>query len=68
MLFEKEALAQMFSCEFCEIFKNNFFTEQLWPTASENWIAELAFVQLVNYSLLQLYYYSSLGNRVFLAI
>ena len=58
----------MFSCEFCEIFKSNFFTEQLWPTASENWIVELAFVQLVNYSLLQLYYSSSLGNRVFLAI
>ena len=22
-----------FSCEFCEIFKNIFFTEQLWVTA-----------------------------------
>ena len=26
----------VFSCEFCEIFKNTFFTEQLWTTASEN--------------------------------
>ena len=25
----------MFSCEFCEIFKNNFFTEHLWATASK---------------------------------
>ena len=25
----------MFSCEFCEIPKNTFFTEHLWPTASE---------------------------------
>ena len=25
----------MFSCEFCEIFKNTFFTEHLWTTASE---------------------------------
>ena len=25
----------MFSCEFCEIFKNTFFTEQLWATVSE---------------------------------
>ena len=25
----------MFSCEFCEIFKNNFFIEHLWATASK---------------------------------
>ena len=31
---EKESLAQLFSCEFCEIFKNSFFTELLWATAS----------------------------------
>ena len=24
----------MFSCEFCEISKNNFFAEHLWTTAS----------------------------------
>ena len=24
----------MFFCEFCEIFKNTFFTEHLWTTAS----------------------------------
>ena len=24
----------MFSCEFCEISKNNFLTEHLWTTAS----------------------------------
>ena len=24
----------MFSCEFCEIFKNIFFTEHLWAAAS----------------------------------
>ena len=27
---KKETLAQMFSCEFCEISKNTFFTEHLW--------------------------------------
>ena len=27
---KKEALAQVFSCEFCELFKNTFFTEHLW--------------------------------------
>ena len=31
---KKETLAQMFSCEFCEIFKNTFFTEHLWTTSS----------------------------------
>ena len=30
----KESLAQMFSCEFCEISKNTFFTEYLRATAS----------------------------------
>ena len=27
--FKKEILAQLFSCEFCEILKNTFFTEHL---------------------------------------
>ena len=27
---KKETLAQVFSCEFCEIFKNTFFIEYLW--------------------------------------
>ena len=27
---------QVFSCEFCEIYKNNFLTEHLWATAPEN--------------------------------
>ena len=29
----KTTLAQVFSCEFCEIFKNIFFTEHFWTTA-----------------------------------
>ena len=33
-LIKKETLAQTFSCEFCEISKNNFFTEHLRTTAS----------------------------------
>ena len=32
---KKETLAQVFSCEFCEISKNTFFTEHLWTNASE---------------------------------
>ena len=31
---KKENLAQVFSCEFCEISKNTFFIEHLWKTAS----------------------------------
>ena len=31
---KKGTLAQVFSCEFCEISKNTFFTEHLWTTAS----------------------------------
>ena len=32
--FKKEALAQVFSCECCDISKNTFFTEHVWKTAS----------------------------------
>ena len=33
---KKEALAQVFCCEFCEISKNTFFTEHLWTIGSKN--------------------------------
>ena len=33
-LYLKESLTRMFSCEFCEISKNTFFTEHLQTTAS----------------------------------
>ena len=29
---KKETLVQIFSSEFCEIFKNSLFTEHLWAT------------------------------------
>ena len=32
---KKEALVQVFSCEFREISKNTFFTKDLWLTASD---------------------------------
>ena len=32
--FKKETLPQVFSCEFREIFKNTFFIEHVWTTAS----------------------------------
>ena len=33
---KKETSAQVFSCEFCGISKNTFFTEHLWATAFED--------------------------------
>ena len=33
-----QTLAQVFSCEFCEISESTFFTEHIWATASENLI------------------------------
>ena len=45
-LFKKETLTQVFSCEFYEIFKNNFFLEHLRTAASktgaENSLGNLA--------------------------
>ena len=32
---KKETLAQVFSCEFCEVSKKNFLTEHVWATASK---------------------------------
>ena len=32
---EKETLAQVFFCEFCEISNNTFLTEHLWTTVSK---------------------------------
>ena len=38
---KKETRAQVFSCEFCEIFKNTFFTEHLRMTASAETFKEI---------------------------
>ena len=40
---KKETLAQVFSCEFCEISKHTLFTEHLWTTASD-FICGLLFI------------------------
>ena len=34
VFYKEDSLAQVFSCEFCEISKNNFFAEHLQVTAS----------------------------------
>ena len=39
----KETLAQVFSCEFCEISQNTFFTENLWTTASNIYLSTICF-------------------------
>ena len=35
-LYQKDSLAQMFSCEFCKIFQNTFFEKHLQVTAFEH--------------------------------
>ena len=42
---QKDALAQVLSCKFCEIFKNTFFTEHLWTTASITFKYEILIVR-----------------------
>ena len=37
---KRETLAQVFSCEFCEIFKNTFFTGHLRTTVSASEVFE----------------------------
>ena len=34
LFIKTETLAQVFFCEFCKIYKNIFFTEHLWATAT----------------------------------
>ena len=41
---KEESLAQMFSCEFCEISKNIFFTEHLRTTVSVSFIKTQPFI------------------------
>ena len=45
----------MYSCEFCEISKSTFFTEQLWATASVSKID--LFVTIANFFQLQIKFY-----------
>ena len=40
-------MVQVFSCEFCEISKNSFFTEQLRTTASEYFSSEAVFHKII---------------------
>ena len=46
---KKENLAQVFSCEFCQIFKNSFFTEHFWVTAFDHCFWRMCFTLLLLY-------------------
>ena len=48
-LIKKETLAQVFSCELCEILKSTYFEEHLPTTASELVIASLIFVLIIQW-------------------
>ena len=43
---KRETLAQVFSCEFCEIFENTVFTEHLRETASDKTFVPIKFSSL----------------------
>ena len=43
---EKETLEQVFSRQFCEIFKNTLFTEHVWVIASDNKLLDKIYVLL----------------------
>ena len=47
---KRETLAQVFSCEFSEIFKNTFFTEHHQATPSASTDVELAFIHCLELS------------------
>ena len=54
-LYQKETPAQLSSCEFCETFKKNFFTDHLWTTASvlyynALYISNISYLYSVNIS------------------
>ena len=50
---DKETLAQVFSCEFCEIYKNTFFTEHFQETDS------VPYLELSPASLMELFWKDS---------
>ena len=52
-LIKKETLAQVFSCEFCEIFKNTYFTEHFWKTVSIT--GANAFLEIVAQNCFEIY-------------
>ena len=65
---KKESLAQVFSCEFCEISKNIFFTEHLRTTASVICLHLAADCSCVIFFLLRLFIFidnafSNLNNK-----
>ena len=52
---KKETLTQVFSCEFCEIFKNTILTEHLPATASSNSLFLLCSKKIILYVLCKLF-------------
>ena len=53
---KKETLAQAFSCEFYEIFKNTYFEEHPWTTASEGILRNICLVYYVSHLIYNLIY------------
>ena len=43
---QKETQAQVFFCEFCEIFKNSFFIEDLFIVPFQNFYFKIIYIKL----------------------
>ena len=54
---KKDTLAQVFFCEFCAIFKNTFFTEYIWMTASDDLKNEIIETERIYLLILSLFYF-----------
>ena len=63
-------LALVFSCEFCEIFKNTYFTEDLSTTVSEKSKGKYKSVRviLINSQVFSLHFYKKTVITIFLSI
>ena len=59
---KEDILAQVFSCEFCEVLKNIFLTEHLWATASVDNLMQTHLksspVNFINYKSMQAYLFN----------
>ena len=55
----RRTLAQVFSCEFCEISKNTFLTEHIWTIASE-FLRQLQEVKIFDWYMFIVYWFSQL--------
>ena len=55
-IYQKDTLAQVFSCKFCEIFKNKYFAEQLWILFLYFRAAVLGYMRNIHWKIMQSFF------------